>query len=78
MSKVDVLEALAGLCNEHGIGKVEYDRRSGIYDAVAELIETLKCARDELSDLNSAYGAESVDQVICRCDAALAGVGGAK
>ena len=45
MNKVDVLEALAGWCNEHGIGKVEYDRRSGIYDAVAELIE-----RDERSE----------------------------
>ena len=46
---VDVLETLAGWCNEHGIGKAEYERRSATYAAVAELIEDRRLLADALS-----------------------------
>lgn len=58
-----------------GLPNSERAAAESVCAAVDELIGALKRARDELSDLNSAYGAESVDQVIRHCDATLAHVG---
>jgi hypothetical protein len=53
---VDVLEALAASWNEKNIGKAEYDRRSVVYAAVAELIaENARLRRRSM--LASGFGA---------------------
>jgi hypothetical protein len=80
---VDVLESLAAWCNEKNIGRVEYDYRSAIYAAVAELIEVAEVADSlvvgmDAGQVNHHHVAE-LRRLLARPSvrAALARIGGA-
>jgi nitrate reductase beta subunit len=51
--KVDhegVLAVFAAWCNEKNIGRVEYEKRGAVYDAVSNLIESVKELRQRQRD----------------------------
>jgi hypothetical protein len=74
---VDVLEALAASWNEKNIGKAEYDRRSVVYAAVAELVATMRqFANCELTEDNCASLDVATRRIRGIARAALAKFGG--